>query len=141
LVLDTSQIKSEHRCREYIIFTSYKLHKASKTFNTRATRKQNLSRWTFKNFQIKTWGGWWLDIFLLFTTVVISNIREWFQKITLSAFSLQYKNINFFSNGLIAPTSSMLCLFLDQNKDNRPEDGFPASNFNRSYCLMCTRCL
>ena len=40
------------------------------------------------------------------------------------------KNISFFSNGVcsrLAATSSMLCLFLDQNKDYRPEDGFPAS--------------
>ena len=55
-------------------------------------------------------------------------------KITLSLLSLQYKkNISFFSNGvgsLLAATSSMLCLFLDQNKDYRPEDGFPASRAN-----------
>ena len=29
---------------------------------------------------------------------------------------------------LLAATSSVLCLFLEQNKDYRPEDGFPASN-------------
>ena len=41
------------------------------------------------------------------------------------------KDISFFSNGvgsLLATTSSILCLFLDQNKDYRPEDGLPASN-------------
>ena len=52
-------------------------------------------------------------------------------KITLSLLSLQYKKyISFFSNvvgSLLAATSSMLCFFLDQNKDYRPEDGFPAS--------------
>ena len=29
--------------------------------------------------------------------------------------------------GLLAATPSVLCLFLEQNKDYRPEDGFPAS--------------
>ena len=28
---------------------------------------------------------------------------------------------------LLAATSSVLCLFLEQNKDYRPEDGVPAS--------------
>jgi hypothetical protein len=40
------------------------------------------------------------------------------------------KNLVFFSNGvgsLLAATSSMLCLFLNQNKDYRPEDGFSDS--------------
>jgi hypothetical protein len=37
------------------------------------------------------------------------------------------KNVGFFSNGLLAATISMLCLFLDKNKDCRPEDGCPAS--------------
>jgi hypothetical protein len=40
------------------------------------------------------------------------------------------KNVSFFSNGvssLLASTSSMTCLFLYQNKDYHPEDGFPAS--------------
>jgi hypothetical protein len=31
---------------------------------------------------------------------------------------------------LLAATSLMLCLFLDQNKYYRPDDGFPASMFN-----------
>jgi hypothetical protein len=55
-------------------------------------------------------------------------------KITLSLLSLLInKKISSFSNGvgsLLAATSSMLCLFLDQNKDYRPEDGFPASIIN-----------
>jgi hypothetical protein len=43
------------------------------------------------------------------------------------------KNISFFSNGVgkfVAATSSMLGLFLNQNKYYRPEDGFPASVTN-----------
>jgi hypothetical protein len=42
-------------------------------------------------------------------------------------------NVSYFSSGvssLLATTSSIMCLFIDQNKDYHPEDGFPASITN-----------
>jgi hypothetical protein len=61
----------------------------------------------------------------------------------LALLSLQYKKLIFFSNvvgSLLPATSSMLCFFLDQNKDYRPEDGFPSSVpklWNINFVQLC----
>jgi hypothetical protein len=66
--------------------------------------------------------------FLLFTTVIKSSISERFQK---SLFHFSHYSANGLGS-LLTATSSMLCLFLDEDKDYRPMDGFPASESNQS---------